>query len=84
MKRPPSLTAGPQELQAAGVRVIPRYDHLDRHTNVFYVGVYCLKCRRRWTEPMCQTGFVRTTYWKCPNGCNWRPAKRWHGQPESW
>lgn len=80
----PSLRPTAEELAAARVGIIPRGTTTDYKNSIFYVGVYCVTCRRRWREPQVAAGFVNFRWWRCPKGCNWVKVKPETGIPESW
>ena len=72
------------DLQRFGLGIISRGAERDYKHHIFYVGVYCLKCRRRWREAQVAAGFVNSRWWQCPNACNWTPRAFKPGQPKSW
>lgn len=66
----PGPKATPDELHIAGVRLLPRRSTFDHKTNVYFDELECMVCRRHWPAIRTQRGYVNTTYWRCPKGCN--------------
>lgn len=67
--RAPSQKPTVDELHVAGVRYTRR-STFDHKTNTYFDELECMVCARRWMAIRVSQGYVNSTYWRCPKGCN--------------
>jgi len=65
----PSQKPSLDDLHIAGVRPVPGRT-LDHKTGVFHTEMECMVCHTRWLALQSSRGYINSTYWQCPKGCN--------------